>query len=72
MPAFTRTISLILESQTLHHLIQGRPLDSGTVLSLGIEIAGALATAHGKGIIHRDIKPANIFITERTRQNPRF
>jgi serine/threonine protein kinase/tetratricopeptide (TPR) repeat protein len=53
-----------LEGQTLHHLLQGRRLETAAVLSIGIEIADALATAHSKGIIHRDIKPTNIFVTE--------
>jgi serine/threonine-protein kinase len=29
------------------------------------QVAGALAEAHGIGLIHRDIKPANIFLCER-------
>src|SRR6266436_2616501 len=53
----------LLEGQTLKQYMDGRALAVGQALKLGIQIAGALQTAHGKGIIHRDLKPANIFVT---------
>jgi serine/threonine protein kinase len=57
----------LFEGQTLRDLIATRaaPLPTDELLSLAIQITGALETAHQKGIIHRDIKPANIFITSR-------
>ena len=52
-----------LEGETLKHLIARGAVPIAQVIEIGIQLADALATAHGKGIVHRDLKPANIFAT---------
>jgi serine/threonine protein kinase len=53
-----------LDGLTLKNRIAGRPLETGCLLPVAIDIAEALNAAHTKRIVHRDIKPGNIFVTK--------
>jgi len=48
--------------QSLAARLRQGPLPTAEVLKIGIQLCGAVETAHRHGIVHRDIKPANILI----------
>jgi serine/threonine protein kinase/tetratricopeptide (TPR) repeat protein len=53
-----------IEGRNVRQLVNGRPLQLKSALSITIQTADALATAHAKGIIHRDIKAGNVMVTD--------
>src|SRR6185503_7662123 len=52
-----------VEGKNVRDLVNGRPLDFRSALSITIQVADALAAAHARGIIHRDIKAGNVMVT---------
>lgn len=53
-----------LPGRTLADELVDGPLSASRVRTIAASVLGALAAAHGVGIVHRDIKPANILIAE--------
>ena len=53
-----------IEGRNVRQLVNGRPLELKSALSITIQVTDALATAHAKGIIHRDIKAGNVMVTD--------
>ena len=56
----------LLVGETLKDKIARRALSAEEIVRYCQEVADALTTAHGKGIVHRDVKPANIFLVNKS------
>ncbi|HVN78034.1 MAG TPA: protein kinase [Terriglobia bacterium] len=53
-----------VEGRTLEELIPRKGMGLKKALPIAIQVADALAVAHGAGIVHRDLKPGNVMVAE--------
>ena len=57
---FHALIMEVVEGPTLADRLANGPLSLEETLSVARQMAEALASAHGQGVVHRDLKPSNI------------
>jgi serine/threonine protein kinase/Tol biopolymer transport system component len=50
--------------KTLDQLIPRRGMRLSDALKVALQLADAIARAHGEGIVHRDLKPTNVMVTD--------
>jgi serine/threonine-protein kinase len=55
-------VAEFIDGESLGQRLRRQPLKLREALDVGIQLASALAAAHGAGIAHRDIKPDNIML----------
>jgi len=51
-----------IQGRNVRQLVNGKPLQLESALSIAIQVADALAVAHAQGIIHRDVKAGNVMV----------
>jgi serine/threonine-protein kinase len=55
----------LVRGMTLRTLLDHRHrLEPRDAITVAVEVAEALATAHRSGLVHRDVKPANVLLSE--------
>ncbi len=54
----------LVDGPSLRELLAAGPLPTRKLLDVTVQIAEALAKAHGAGIVHRDLKPENVIVSK--------
>lgn len=52
-----------INGKTVRQLVDGKPLEMKSALSIVIQVTDALTYAHSQNVIHRDIKAGNVMVT---------
>ena len=54
-----------IQGRNVRQLVNGKPLQLESALSIAIQVADALTVAHAQGIIHRDVKAGNVMVNNK-------
>jgi hypothetical protein len=52
----------LITGQSLADLLRDGPLPCARALTIGAQVASALAEVHARGLVHRDVKPGNVMV----------
>jgi serine/threonine-protein kinase len=68
-PAVVYLLMEYLDGENLGRLLRREaPLPAARAVTIGLQIADALAASHHKGVVHRDLKPDNVMLVPRGRE----
>jgi eukaryotic-like serine/threonine-protein kinase len=54
----------LVDGLSLREMLASGPLPTKKLLDVAVQVADALAKAHGAGIVHRDLKPENVVVSK--------
>jgi eukaryotic-like serine/threonine-protein kinase len=55
-------VTELVEGVTLRERLQDGPVPIRDAIQIALQVTGALAAAHARGLVHRDVKPENLML----------